>query len=69
MVQPERGHAAAAWRKSSRSSGSGNCVEFATEGDVVWLRDSRDPETMLAFSADDWQTFLAGVKAGDFDPR
>jgi hypothetical protein len=33
----------ATWRKASRSSGSGNdCVEIATVGDLIAVRDSKD---------------------------
>ncbi|MCF3143773.1 DUF397 domain-containing protein [Streptomyces platensis] len=34
-----------AWRKSSYSSGGGNCVKVASYGpDAVALRDSKDPD-------------------------
>jgi uncharacterized protein DUF397 len=54
---------AAAWRKSSYSSPSGNCVEAAElTGDVV-LRDSRFPDgPALVFAGAVWDAFLRGVK-------
>ncbi|MEU5939153.1 DUF397 domain-containing protein [Micromonospora sp. NPDC047548] len=57
------------WRKSSRSSGGGNgdCVEVCFAGDVVAVRDSKDPEgEVLAFSAASWRTFIAGSAGGAF---
>lgn len=51
------------WRKSSRSNGGGECVEVATNlPGVVAVRDSKDPDgPMLAVTAADWRTFLAGL--------
>ncbi len=60
---------AAVWRKSSRSNGSGgNCVEVAAVADVVGVRDSKDPDgPVLTFAAAQWRSFLAAVRAGEFD--
>ena len=47
------------WRTSSRSGGAGECVEVATAGTQVWVRDSKDRDgAVLRFSAADWQAFL-----------
>ncbi|WP_156754787.1 DUF397 domain-containing protein [Actinokineospora pegani] len=32
------------WRKSSRSSNTGNCVELATPSPVTAIRDSKNPD-------------------------
>lgn len=53
------------WRKSTRSNGSGNCVEVADNLLLgkVGLRDSKDPAgPVLTFGPIAWSTFVAGVK-------
>ncbi|WP_247662513.1 DUF397 domain-containing protein [Micromonospora sp. U21] len=49
----------ARWRKSSRSN-QDNCVEVATDpGDVVGVRDSKDPDgPVLAVDAYSWRLFV-----------
>jgi len=56
---------AVAWRTSSYSgSNGGTCVEVATVGPAVAVRDSKHPEgPLLAFAADTWKAFTAQVKA------
>jgi hypothetical protein len=58
------------WRKSSRSSGGGNCVEvaFADDGDVG-VRDSKDSGgPVLTFTPSEWQAFTEGTRDGEFHP-
>jgi hypothetical protein len=60
----------AVWRKSTYSGdNAGNCVEVARNlPEAVAVRDSKDPHgPALIFTPDEWRTFSAGVKAGDFD--
>lgn len=56
-----------AWRKSSYS-GVTNCVEVAPLGGSVALRDSKHPEQgHLVYTVDEWNSFIQGVRAGEFD--
>jgi uncharacterized protein DUF397 len=58
----------AAWHKSTRSSGNGNCVEVAVVDDSVAVRDTKNREGgMLVFSAAEWSAFLSGARNGEFD--
>ncbi|RGD56615.1 DUF397 domain-containing protein [Kitasatospora xanthocidica] len=58
----------AVWRKSTYSNGQGDCIEVADGvAGVVPVRDSKDPHgPALAFTAEAWRSFVAGVQAGDF---
>ncbi|CAO5152296.1 DUF397 domain-containing protein [Frankia sp. AiPs1] len=57
-----------AWRKSSRSNGAGGmCVQVASYGGGVLLRDSKNPDVALAFSRNEAAVFLASVQDGEFD--
>lgn len=54
------------WRKSTRC-GTGSCVEVARFQDSYVFRDSKDPDgPTLAFTQVEWDAFVAGVVAGDF---
>lgn len=60
----------AEWRKSSRSGGSGQCVEVATNlPGVIAVRDTKDNGTgpALIFAPAEWHAFIAGAKYGEFD--
>jgi len=55
------------WRKSTYS-GLNGCVEVAFVGDQVALRDSKDRQgPVLLFSSAEWQSFLDGARAGEFE--
>jgi hypothetical protein len=55
------------WRKATASNASG-CVEVARTDEYVWVRDTKD-RTLPAhgFYRFEWDAFVAGVKAGEFD--
>ena len=51
----------------SSACGGGNCVEVSM-GETVLIRDSKHSTSgVLEFSRDEWQEFVWGVKAGEFD--
>ena len=44
------------------------CVEVALVEGGAAVRDSKDPASpVLRFTAREWEAFLAGVRAGEFD--
>jgi hypothetical protein len=54
-----------AWRKSSQSAQSNNCVEVALVGPVTAVRDSKDPASpALVFGRTQWSAFLHAAKTG-----
>jgi len=60
------------WVKSSYSNNGGTCVEWAPRSasatGVVPVRDSKDPHgPVLNVPAGAFASFVAGVKAGEFD--
>ncbi|WP_228816640.1 DUF397 domain-containing protein [Nocardia transvalensis] len=58
-----------AWRKSTFSNPSGNCVELADLANgLVAMRNSRDPEgAVLVYTRPEIDAFLRGAKSGEFD--
>jgi Domain of unknown function (DUF397) len=46
------------FRKSPYSMANGNCIEVAPG---VQVRDSKDPELVLTFSADAWTSFVQSL--------
>lgn len=52
------------WRKSSHSSGAGNCVEVAFDLATVGVRDSKQPKAShLVVGATTFQSFVHHIKA------
>ena len=55
------------WRKSTRSNGSGDCVEVADLAGTIGVRDSKDVTGgVLRFNRPRWSAFVAAVKDSAF---
>jgi hypothetical protein len=54
---------AVSWRKSSRSGGTSNCVEVATTGKFIAIRDSKNPMGyVLILTPIEWKNFLTIIQ-------
>ncbi len=51
----------------TRTSQCKNCIEISPRGDHVMVRDSNAPDLQIKVDASEFQSFIAGVKQGDFD--
>lgn len=58
------------WRRSDFCTNQA-CVEVArTESDTFLVRDSKHPDGLvLTFDRGEWDAFVSGMKAGNFDFR
>lgn len=64
------GLANAVWRKSTRSNGTGQCVEVAVLREAVAVRDSKNPDGhVLLLRPASWSEFLVDVKSGSLDSQ
>lgn len=55
------------WTKSSYSSGGGACIQVADLGNLIGVRDSKDPDgPALTFPRDAFAAFVAAVRNGEF---
>ena len=56
----------ATWRKSSHSSGNGECVELAASRSTIGVRDGKNPHAgHLTFSGRDFAALVAWLKRGE----
>jgi uncharacterized protein DUF397 len=56
-----------AWQRSEGCA-DGNCVEVKSGGDdLVLLRSSLEPATVLRLTTAEWSAFRIGMERGDFD--
>jgi len=55
------------WRISSFCS-KNTCVAMRSDLDVIEIRDTKSPDIPpLRFTRDEWEAFLKGVRAGEFN--
>ncbi|GAB1689421.1 DUF397 domain-containing protein [Krasilnikovia sp. M28-CT-15] len=56
------------WKVSTRTGGSGNCVEVAITNDAIYVRDTKDrSKNPHVYTRAEWVAFVGGVKDGEFD--
>lgn len=55
------------WMKARSSMPTGACVELASAGDTIALRNSRDPGVVLHFTKAEIAAFIEGSRDGEFD--
>lgn len=56
------------WRKSTYSSNGADCWELASDGQQVYVRDTKDRDAgTLALSADTWRELLGAARSGELD--
>ncbi|WP_316526802.1 DUF397 domain-containing protein [Kitasatospora brasiliensis] len=55
------------WQKSSFSGTNTNCLEIASEGEPVHIRESDDPTHIVTTTPAVLHTWLHTAKAGHFD--
>lgn len=46
---------------------SGACIHFKIRGDLVSLWGDKYPDGQVDVSREEWDAFVAAVKAGEFD--
>ena len=56
------------FKKSSVSyHGGDRCVEVAFEEGAVHVRNSKQTSTVITFSPEEWEAFIAGIRKDEFD--
>jgi hypothetical protein len=59
---------AGGWRKSTYSGSGNNCVEVHTTHPGIAVRDTKNPQPVLTFTASQWRAFTAKIKSGGRNP-
>ena len=55
------------WRRASFCA-SNECVEVTQRNGMIVMRNSKEHSgRVLHYSTEEWQSFIRGVKAGEFD--
>jgi Domain of unknown function (DUF397) len=67
MAHGVDGSAPSTWRRTS-FCGGGECVEVAQQGQMILIRDSKDPSLVpLQYTRAEFRAFAEGIKAGELD--
>jgi len=59
-LQPE-----SAWRRPSYCAG-GECAEIAKLDDMIALRSSTAPGSVVCYTTEEWQALVRAIRAGEF---
>ena len=56
------------WHRTSRSCDGGSCVEVAWLGEMIAVRDSKQPDgPIITCEPSEWRQFVKKIKNGTFD--
>jgi hypothetical protein len=55
----------AAWRRPSYCQG-GECAEIAKLDGMIALRSTTAPDSVVQYTADEWQALVRAIKADEF---
>lgn len=56
------------WKRAAKCTGTATCVEVGDDGEWTYVRDSKNKSgPILSFDGGEWSTFIAAVKAGEYD--
>ena len=65
-IESGHSHEGPLWLRS-RSCEAGGCIEIATIGGYIGIRDSKQKNgPILMFDQEEWRAFERGMAAGDF---
>ena len=53
------------WERSSFCA-NGTCAEIASDGEFVYLRNSREPGNVITLDLDEWAALRSGIRNGEF---
>lgn len=54
------------WQKASYCGEGSGCIELASAGGAISLRESDEPDVVLAAGSDSIRPFIGAIKAGDW---
>ncbi|MFF2143107.1 DUF397 domain-containing protein [Kitasatospora sp. NPDC058190] len=55
------------WQRSSFSGTNTNCLEIASEGEFVYIRESDNPDLVVTTTRTKLNAWILGAKDGEFD--
>ncbi len=55
------------WKKSTFSGENTDCVEIASDGELIHIRESDEPTVAITTTKAKLAAWLQGAKAGEFD--